>query len=152
MNRLIYTLLNLVWGLWFGGLIMLFLAVQWLFKAFADNHATAGVGASSIFQHFNQYRLGLAAAAVLLTAFAWLGNRRPIHLVLFILFALAVLAACYTSAVIAPQIETLRLQGLTHTDHFRHLHGKSMAIYMVEALFVLAAGLVLPTAYPPRTV
>jgi hypothetical protein len=136
--------LNIVWGVWFGGLIMLLLAVTSLFQTFALDHTIAGQAASGIFRQFNVLRLGLAAAALLLTAGAWMRDRSKLKLTVFVLFALATVAAFCSSAVLTPRLEHLRLEELTHSAEFARLHGISMGVYLIETLLVFAAGLILP--------
>jgi hypothetical protein len=144
MNRLLRTLITLVWSLWFGGLVMLFCSVQSLFHQFADRRDIAGEAAAGIFRFFAYYHLALAAAA-LLTSFAWRMTAPPKRKTLvFSLFAFATLAAIYVSAFLVPQMERLRAAGLTHGDKFRQLHGISMGVFLLETVLVFAAGQVLP--------
>src|ERR1700722_1493484 len=97
MNRVVLTILNIVWGLWFGGLIMLLIAVQSLFHTFATDHTVAGDAASGLFQQFNLFRLALAAAALLITAGWWVSDRAWLNLAMFTLCALATLSAVGSS-------------------------------------------------------
>jgi len=144
MNRLLRTLLIVIWGLWFGGLVMLFCAVQTLFNTFAQRREIAGEGASSIFHFFSYYHLSLAAAALILS-FLWrLAGAGRFKILLFGFFALATVAGVYVSAFLTPELEHLRAQAATHGARFRQLHGLSMGIYLVETIFVFLAGLLLP--------
>jgi len=150
MNRVSRTFLTIVWGLWFGGLVMLFCAVQSLFNTFAQRRDIAGEGASRIFHFFNYYHLSLAALALLLS-FPWRSARAGrVKTLLFTFFALATVAAVYVSAFLTPELERLRAQGSTYGAQFKHLHGMSMGIYLGETIFVLIAGLMLAAAAPPR--
>ena len=146
MRRVLSTIIILIWGLWFGGVIALFLAVTSLFSAFADRHDLAGRGAAHIFRAFNRYQLALAAASLLAT-FAWriLGPPR-LKTMLFTLFALATVAACMITMYLAPRIELLSVQGLTQSSQFAKLHGYSMGAYCAEAVILLIAGMLLPSA------
>jgi uncharacterized membrane protein len=146
MRRVLHTLLSLVWGLWLGGLVMLFIAVQTLFNTFADRRTIAGEAASSIFHVFNYYHLALAAAALLLAFFWWLAGRNGRKLTVFFILALATLAAAYVSGLLTPKLEHLRIEGLTQSDEFRRLHGLSMAVYLIETILVFIAGIALPWA------
>src|SRR5689334_23414636 len=113
MNRIMRTLLTMIWGLWFGGLVMLFCAVQSLFNTFAQRREIAGEGASRMFHFFNYYHLSLAALALLLS-FPWRPARAGrIKTVLFTFFALATVAAVYVSAFLTPELERLRAQNAT---------------------------------------
>src|SRR5438270_4993666 len=140
MRRILHALLSLVWGLWFGGLVMLFIAVQTLFNTFADRRPLAGEAASAIFRVFNYYHLALAAAALLLTFFWWLAGRSGRKMTVFFLLALATVAAAGVSGMLAPKLEHLRIQGLTQTTDFRRLHGLSMGVYLIETILVFLAG------------
>ena len=144
MRRTLSTIITLIWGLWFGGVIALFLSVTSLFNAFADRHDLAGRGAAHIFRAFNRYQLALAAAALLAT-FAWriLGPPR-FKTTLFTLFALATVAACLITMYLSPRIELLSSQGLTQSSQFAKLHGYSMVAYCAEAVILLIAGVLLP--------
>ena len=126
-----------------GGLVTLLIAVSSLFHTFAADHTIAGEAASGIFQQFNLFRLGLAATALLVTAGAWISDRSALKLAVFVLFALAVLAAVGSSLVLTPRIEHLRVLGLTRSAEFGRLHGMSMGVYLVETVLVFAAGVVL---------
>ena len=146
MRRTLHTLLSLVWGLWFGGLVMLFIAVQTLFNTFNDRRPIAGEGASAIFHFFNFYHLALAAAGLLLTFFWWMAGRSARKLTVIFLLAVATIAAASITGLLTPKLETLRMQGLTQSADFRRLHGWSMGVYLIETIFVLLAGLGLPWA------
>lgn len=144
MRRALHTLITLIWGLWFGGLIALFLTVTSLFRAFADRHEIAGIGAARVFRTFNAYQLALAAAALVLT-FVWRILGRPGRKsVLFVLFAAATVAACVVTIFIAPRIELLQRQGSVASPQFAKLHGLSMVLYLAETLALLIGGLLLP--------
>ena len=60
-------LVMLAWGLWFGGLITLFLMVSHLFSA---DRATAVVAAPRMFLAFERYQIIVAAVALVATV-AW---------------------------------------------------------------------------------
>jgi|SRR6185437_1959185 len=144
MRRILSILVTLVWGLWFGGLIVLFMSVTTLFRTFADRHDIAGQGAAKIFHLFNEYQLVLAVIA-LITTFVWrvLGPPRLKEL-LFALFAIATVGGCTVSLYLAPRIEALQRQGLTHSTQFGRLHGYSMIAYTAEVAVLLVAGIMLP--------
>ena len=147
MRRLFGIVVMLVWGLWFGGLVTLFLAVTSLFRAL-DRH-TAGAGAARIFRLFNRYQLALAAAA-LIAAFCWrvVGPRRFKEL-LFTFFGLATAGACAIAIWIAPKIAELQAQGLTESPQFGKVHGLSMVVYLAEVVALLLAGILIPFAREP---
>ena len=144
MRRILPFLLTLTWSLWFGGLVMLFLAVSSLFKTFPAQ--TAGQGAAPIFHVFNAYQLALAALSLSFT-FIWrllAPSKRPTWL--FTFFAIATLLACFVTMYLAPHIELLQHQGQPHSDAFRRLHGFSMLTYTAQLAVLLVAGLFLPSS------
>ena len=142
MRRFLSTLVLMAWGLWFGGLIVLFVAVQTLFNTFPRE--TAGQGAARIFHAFNAYQLALAAVALVAT-FAWRVTGPPrLKTTLFVLFALATVGACVITMYFTPRIELLQHRGLTQTVEFKRLHGFSMLAYVGEAVALLVAGVVMP--------
>jgi hypothetical protein len=152
MSRFLHTAITLIWGAWFGGLLMLFIAVQSLFRTFADARETAGAAASGIFQQFNSIRLFLAAGAVLLLFCWWAIERSRLKMTAFILLGIAAILATYVAVVLTPTIEKLRVAGQAHTPAFRHLHGMSMSAFLLETLLVLAAGIVLPQIRKPESI
>ena len=136
-------MLTLAWGLWLGGLVMLFIALQSLFGTFSARRELAGEAASGMFRAFAYYRLGLAAAALVCT-FLWrVVEKSRATVVAFTLFTLATLAAVYSVGVLTPQIEHLRVLGQTHSHQFMRLHGLSMGVYLIESAFVFGAGMTL---------
>jgi hypothetical protein len=144
MQRLIYTLVSLMWGLWLGGLVMLFLAVTSLFKTFPRE--TAGQGAAPIFHLFNAYQLGLAALALIAT-FVWRLVGPPKRTTwLFAFFAVATLLGCFVAMYLAPKIELLQHQGQSQSELFKRYHGWSMAAYGGEVIALVIAGFILPWA------
>jgi hypothetical protein len=143
MQRILYTLVSIVWSLWFGGLILLFMAVQSLFDTFADRHDIAGRGAQHIFHLFDRYQLSLAASALILT-FIWrVVSPRSGRTILFTGFALATLGAVVIATVISPKIAAMSAQGLSHTPQFLKMHGISMAVYLAETIVLFITGLLL---------
>jgi hypothetical protein len=146
MSRVLQTLVTLAWGLWFGGLVMLFLAVTSLFHTFSDREV-AGAAASGVFRSFDLFRLGVAAAALIAT-FLWhlCGVSSRLRSLTFLFFALAVVAATCSAVLLTPRLEQLRAVQQTQSPQFRKLHGMSMGVYLAETFFVLGAGLTLPWA------
>ena len=144
MRRLFSIVVLLAWGLWFGGLVGLFITVTCLFQAL-DRH-TAGIGAARIFRVFNQYQLALAAAALLATFFWRVVGPPKLKSALFTLFGAATVAACTIAIWIAPRIAMLQAQGLTESAQFRQAHGLSMAVYLAEVVALFVAGVLIPFA------
>jgi hypothetical protein len=144
MRYLLSSLICVMWGLWFGGTIMLFIAVQSLFHTFADNRPLAGTAASGIFHVFEQYQLMLAAL-ILLSCFGWrmMAGGAGVKNALFAVFALAAIPAVISALNITPRLEELRRIGLSNGPQFRHLHGVSMMLFMAQAIVLLGAGMLL---------
>jgi hypothetical protein len=144
MRTALNSVITLVWGLWFGGVLTLFLAVTAIFAAFPTEHSVAGDAARHVFRVFNSYQLALAAAALLGTFVWYLLGRGKLKVGLFALFALATCAACIITMYVAPRIELLDEKGLAGSPEFMRMHGYSMGLYLAEAVSLLAAGLFLP--------
>jgi hypothetical protein len=130
-------LVMLAWGLWFGGLMTVFLTVTHLFRM---DRATAVAAAPRIFIQFERYQLILAAVALVATV-AWrFQEPRAVLTTLFILFAIASVGAIVNAAVITPKMEELRLAGQSSGPAFGALHARSMVLFMCEAVALLLAG------------
>jgi len=148
LARFLALIVTMAWGLWFGGLVTLFLAVTAIFNGLAPDRALGGTAAAAVFQRFEPYRLALAAVAVLASVGWRAANRSaatPKTVVTTLLILGAVVALASTFLVSAP-IRDLRRRGLTDTPQFQRLHGMSMAIYTGEAALLMGAGLALPAA------
>jgi hypothetical protein len=141
MRRATSVVITVLWGLWFGGVITLFLAVTAIFAEFHDRHDLAGLAANHVFRVFNAYQLALAAALLLATFVWYLLGPRQWKMGLFVVFALATVAACVIAMYLAPEITRLRDAHMTQSDEFKRLHGYSMLVYLVESLFLLAGGI-----------
>lgn len=152
MKRLLIAVVTIVWALWFGGLIALFIAVSSLFQTFAADHETAGKAASAVFRRFDHYQLALGAIA-LIGSVVWraIHPRGVVITLLFCFFALAILADCWIAIRITPELERMRIDHLTHSAKFTALHGRSMILYLTEIVFLFAAGIILTTAPPALT-
>ena len=136
-------LTTLAWGLWFGGMGTLFLLVSYLFVA---DRATAVVAAPRMFFAFERYQLGVAAVAILSAALWRLGAKRAVVTAIFVLFALTAVGTIVSATAIRPQMERLRLAGVSSGEEFQRLHKSSERLYSAQAVLLLIAGLVLPTA------
>ena len=146
--RLVSIVLTLAWGLWFGGIMTLFLAVTSLFNTFAPDRALAGTAAASVFRKFERYQLVLAAVTIV-AAVAWRmapSARRGAKTAVLVFVLLAAVLAPVSTFGVSARIGELRTQGLTATGEFRRLHGISMALYATEAVVLLLAGLALSSA------
>lgn len=146
MRRVLGTIVLIAWGLWFGGLMTLMLAVASIFTTLSPDRALAGRVASGVFHWFERYQLAIAALA-LLSAFAWrISKPQAARSILFALLGLATVGAVVSSAVLTPRIEALRQQDQTQTPQFRRLHHTSTAVYSAQAVVMLFAGIALYVA------
>ncbi len=143
MKRLLSVIVTIVWALWFGGMITLFMMVTSLFQTFATGHETAGKAASAIFLRFEHYQLVLGAIALIGTCVWRAIHPRGVVTLLFSLFALAIVADCWVAIRITPRLERMRLDHHTHSPEFVTLHGRSMIFYLAEMIFLFAAGIIL---------
>jgi hypothetical protein len=142
-------LVMLAWGLWFGGLMTLFVMVSHLFSV---DRPTAVIAAPRLFLAFERYQL-IVAAVALVTTVAWrLIEPRAVLTTLFIFFAVAAVGAIINASVITPRLEALRLAGQSSGPAFRALHGRSMVLFMCEAIALLIGGgfIVAGMAWWPR--
>lgn len=148
MHRLLSTFVVLAWGLWFGAIVMVFVAVTSLFTTFADQTAVAGKAAAGIFRRFEVVQLG-AAAVALVAAIALRTRARGARVAMGLvgLLLLAAIGAIASTFVLTPRIDALRKQGVPSTSaEFKSLHRASSAVYSSQALLLLAAGVLLPGA------
>lgn len=138
MRRIIETLFLLVWGLWFGGIIFLFLAVT---AVFDQSHELGLTAAPVIFFRFEKYHLVLALISISLCSVLPV-RRAKFRLWIFALIAVGCVTALISSLLITPRIDALHLAGLTHTPAFLRLHGAAFGIYLLETLVLLIVGLI----------
>jgi hypothetical protein len=144
MVTLARTALGIVWGLWFGGVIALFIFAVTLFNGLGRE--TAAIATGVMFPAFERYHLVLAALA-LAACVAWRGlSRSRAATFTFFLLAVATVMAVVSASVITPRILELRHLGQTHTPEFGRAHGISGVLYVVEAVSLLGAGLTLLAA------
>jgi len=146
MRRLLSTVVTLAWALWFGGMIVLFIAVGTIFGTLHEHRGLAGDVASALFRRFEVYQLALAAAALLATFAWWLADRSRLKIALFALFALAAVAAVLVTTRVSPRIEGLRARHASDTPEFARLHHTATRVYTAQAAVLLVAGMVLPAA------
>ena len=143
MHRTLSVIVLLAWGLWFGAIVMVFVAVTSLFATFADQRSIAGLAAAGVFRRFEVLELGAATAALVAAILLRSSARRRVATVVIVLLLAAALGALYSGFVLTPEIN--RLRGESTSDHFRSLHQLSSAIYVAQACLLLATGLLLPS-------
>jgi hypothetical protein len=138
MRRFIFIVLMLVWALWFGGTIALFVFVVNLFAR--------GVGpqaAPVLFVTFGRYQLVLAAISVVAAFGWWMVGRTRWRIALFAILAGAAVLAAAVTAVIMPRMEQLRADGQTKSAEFDSLHRRSETLYTAQALLLLTSGVMI---------
>jgi hypothetical protein len=148
MRYVASILLTLSSALWLGLLAALFLFAPAIFQAFAPDKALAGRATSAMFSKFAQAQLALAAMGLLGAFLAYVHHKRPAHVSLFVLFALACVGAVVYKMLLNPKMEELRLTGRTTDPAWAKFHGGAMALSTATALLMLAA--LLLTAYAQR--
>ena len=135
---------TLAWGLWFGGMVALFLFVSYLF---VSDRATAMVAAPKMFFAFERYQLAVATVAIIAAA-AWrLSTRRVVLTAIFVLFALSAAGTVVGATFIRGPMEQLRVEGRSSGPEFTRLHKASERVYIGQAVLLLIAGIILPSAH-----
>jgi NADH:ubiquinone oxidoreductase subunit 6 (subunit J) len=140
MRIIFASITTLIWALWFGGIMALFLFVQSMFNV---RHDIAGEANIVLFEAFERYQMLLAAGGLIMTFLWYLSfrNRKPI--IVFVLLAVAAIAGVVSTVYITPKIVQAQLDNTTKTPEFRKTHGQSMMLYTTQAGFLLVTGLVL---------
>ena len=141
MRSAIGILVTFIWAWWFGGLMWLFISIQSLFAA---DRATAKVAAPQMFLVFERYQLALAGGALACLAIWRVLVRRRILTAVLALHLVAAAGALIIPIAITRPMEQMRHQGRTESAEFKKLHGISMAVFMGEAVALLAAGVMIP--------
>ena len=136
MRHVLALVVLLVWGLWFGGLVTLFLMVTHLFSS---DRATAVVAAPKMFFAFERYQMLLAAVALIAAALWRLLHRREVLTILFFLFAIAATGTVLLARLIT-RMDVIRRAGESSGPIFKRLHGQSMTLFTIEAIALFFAG------------
>ena len=148
MTRILVILLSLTHGLWFGGLVTLFLLTTAIRKH--DIELTRRV-ATPIFTAFETYHLVLGGVALLLLVALWpIARRSAWKPVTAALFGIGLAAAITSASLITPRLEQLRRDGQSGSDAFRRVHTGSRVCFGTETVALLAAGLTLGIWNPRR--
>jgi hypothetical protein len=143
MKYALAVLTSLVWALWIGGLVALFIFVVNLFR---HDRPLAISAAPYLFLAFERFQLILAATGLVAIVLWRIHQPRAILTAIFGCFAVATLAGVISSTLITPQIMQMRAANQTDTPRFRKLHGQSMWTYTSETVMLLIAGILLPAA------
>jgi len=140
MSRFFAFLTMLVWGLWLGGLITLFICVITLFT---HNRAAAIDAAPQLFVNFERYQLILAALGLTTTVIWRVVSKNLLVNWIFLLLCLSSLGAIASPLYFSKQMEVLRQEGKTSSARFEALHKQSEWVYTGEAALLLVGGLAL---------
>ena len=134
----------LAWGLWFGGMITLFLLVSALF---INDRQTAVVAAPRMFAVFERFQFVVAGTA-LLSAALWrlVSPARTSVSVIFALLVVAAVGLMISAIKIRPPMERLWLADQVTSPEFERLHKASEGLFACQALALLVAGVMLPVA------
>ena len=149
MRYVLALLATLAWGLWFGGMVALFLFVSYLF---VNDRATAIVAAPKMFLVFERYQFAIATLAIVSAALWRLVDKRRAITLLFVFFALCAVGTISSAMLIRAPMEKLRLEGQSAGPEFHRLHQASEKLYTVQAVLLLVGGIILPSAlrFPAR--
>ena len=147
MQRVVSSVVALAWGLWCGGIVMVFVTVMSLFKTFPEQPKVAGAAAAGVFRRFEVMELVLAPVA-LVAALLWRDKRRSLPRVWVVMFLSVAAAGAATSRfMITPKIDDMRRRGVpSSSEEFRSAHRAATSVYVAQAAVLLAAGILLPAA------
>ena len=146
MNRVLSLLVTIAWGVWFGAMGMLFVALASIFKSLPADRETAGNVAAGLFPKFERMQLILAGVCLLGTSAWYLAAKSRAKLALFALFAVATMIAVVETTSVTPRIEEMRIRGERGTPQFERAHRLSERVYTAGAVVLLFAGVALPGA------
>ena len=152
MNRVLSTLVTIVWGLWIGSIAGIFVAITSLSHTFqrsatGEPNVSFISSASNVFRLYELIQLGLAGAALLFT-FAWQLCRGATRfkVALFAVFALGTVSSVVETAYVTPRLVSLQNMGYTRSDEFKKMHGLSFGLYTGNAALLLIGGAIIPLA------
>ena len=143
MRYLLNCVIAIVWALWLGGLVTMFISVTALF---GTDENLARQAAPVLFGRFELYQVILAGTAVAAGVTWHVSARSSVRLAIALLFILAGAGATVARTAITPRMEELRLKGESGGAEFKSLHGQSMLIYLTDTAALVLAGLALPAA------
>ena len=131
----------LVWAMWLGALISLFIFVPTLFH---NDRDIALQAAPQLFHVFENIQPVLAGIALILAVGAFLQTKSWWTLITMVLLLIAAAFAAVSRIAITPRMDALVAQGQSGSPAFMQLHGMSMGIYSANILWLLIVGLLLP--------
>jgi magnesium-transporting ATPase (P-type) len=144
MKSVLSHLTFFAWALWFGANIAVFVFGFHFFAAMPRE--TARESARAMFQVFGPYEMILAGAAVLCSAGLLAMNPTKWTALLVFLLVIAGAMVIAQTLGIMHRLEFLHAYGKVGTPEWLKWHIKSMKLNGMQAIVLLAAGLVLPQA------
>jgi hypothetical protein len=136
-------IVTLAWGLWFGGLITLFVVAT---ATFRESHELGRTANPVIFRAFEPYIL-LVAGVATVAGIAWLVVNRSLSLrAIAVLLVLSAIASGYAHYGVSRPMQSLS----PSSPEWKSLHGRSMMLYTAQSALLTLAGLLLPTAMRDR--
>lgn len=141
MRYFLSWLLLLAWGLWIGGQATLVLLIVTLFRQARPTAIQAG---PHMFPAFERYQLILAGVAIVASALLAMVTRRKMFAVLIALFIAAGAGGIVSRISLTPKMVELWRVNRAESPEFKALHRQSEAIYNVEFVLLLLAGILLP--------
>ena len=134
-------------AVWFGGLVMLAVAVMAVFISAGLDKPVAGKATAAIFVWFGKGQLIVAALALMGAFLGYLQGRRQLPMILFALLALAAVGAVAFNALFIPRLEELRLAGESTSPAFQTMHKQSERLMLGMMLVLFAAVVMLPAFF-----
>ncbi len=147
MRYFLSWLLLLAWGLWIGGQATLVLLIVTLFRQARPTAIQAG---PHMFPAFERYQLILAAVAIVVSGVLAIVTRRKLFAILIALFIAAGAGGVVSRAFVTPKMVELWHVNQAESPEFKALHRRSEAIYNLEFVLLLLAGILLPATLRRR--
>ena len=145
MRYFLSGLLTAAWGLWFGGLVGLFVFINRLFQSMQGEYREVfDVVAPHQFTMAERFGLVAGALALLATFGLQLLLRRRETTWLFVVLAFAAMIEVARPALISRRMLPMIHPGQPPSPEFVRLHGIYMAAGSIEAVILLIAAFALP--------
>ena len=151
MRYFLRVAVALSWGIWFGGLLSMFLFITGLFNSLKAEGLRPVFDqiAPHQFMMSQRFELVFGMLALIMTFGLRLLDRRPAVTWFFGVLALAAIVAIVKSAVLTPRMVQLIVPGMEPSAEFKRLHGLSKLAGCIEAVLLLIAGAALPAVFNP---
>jgi hypothetical protein len=149
MRYFLRVMVGWAWGIWFGGLLSMFLFITGLFNSLKAQGLRPVFDqiAPHQFMMSQRFELVFGMLALVMTFGLRLLDRRPAVTWFFGVLALAAIVSVLNSSWLTPRMVQLIVPGAQPSDEFKRLHGLSMLASCVEAGLLLIAGAALPAVF-----